>query len=1018
VERKVATVLFADLVGSTELGEQDPERTRALLDRFYAAMTEEVEQAGGMVEKFAGDAVMAAFGAPAALEDHAERALHAALAMQRRLGEIDRRLELRIGVNTGELVVDDDAPSSFVTGDVVNVCARLEQSAEPGEILVGERTVSAARGAFEFDGPLEVEAKGKSEPVACRRLVRALAPARPRGVAELPRPFVGRVRELEALRAAYHGAVEAGEPQLVLVVGDAGVGKSRLVRELLDWLAAQPERPLLRVGRCLSYGTGITYWPIREILQEHLGLADRAPAQAVAARLGERAILGLVLGLDVNLDLHPLAARDRCRDAWVELLSEAAASAPLVLLVEDVHWAEEPLLELLERTVREVRGPVLVIATARPDLEWSGGRRNVTPVELEPLPRAAAAEMVADLPAVVREFLIERAEGNPFFVEELAGSLIDRGVLTNRDGRWEAAELPERLTTPDSVRGVLAARIDLLPAREKGALQAAAVIGRAFWEGAVRELIGDDADFALLEERDFIRRHPESRLPGDREHAFKHALTREVAYATLPKATRAQLHAAFAQWLERLEGRDELAPLLAHHYAEAVRPDDADLAWAGAEAELAVLRVSALEWLQRAAEQALSRYDLNGAVSLLEQALPFASTAEERLVVWRTLARAQALRYAGDEFWKAMQRAIAEADHPLVEADLYAELAFQTAIRSGIWRRMPDRAAVQEWIDRALALAPPDSEARARALIARTRWSPAQGAEGAVEASRIAELLGSVELRAAAWDARGIASFVAGEFDHGRAWAERRFELLDEISDPDIRADIQAAPITGCIWSGRFREARRLARAHDEIASKLTPHHRVHGVAIELEVEELLGRWDVVRDLQARAEVAVTDNLATPCIRNPRSLLVCALANELSGDPDDAHRLEERAYELWMDGYGLTLDTPRLRLALVRGDLAEAERVLAETDTAPGWHRGWFVFANLAARLDGLAALDDRQRVEAEAPAHTQRAGYLEPFALRALGRVRSDEHLLERARERFAALRLEWHAAETAALR
>jgi class 3 adenylate cyclase len=1017
VERKVATVLFADLVGSTELGEQDPERTRALLDRFYTAMADEVERAGGTVEKFAGDAVMAAFGAPAALEDHAERALHAALAMQNRVGEIDRRLELRIGVNTGDVVVDEQAKSSFVTGDAVNVCARLEQNAEPGEILVGERTAQAARGAFEFGEPATIEAKGKRDGVVCRRLVRALSLMRPRGVGVLSGAFVGRDRELELLRTTYERAVELREPHLVTIAGDAGVGKTRLVRELWEWLGARPEEPLRRTGRCLAYGQGITYWPIGEVLKEHFGVLESDAPQDVRRRLGDEQQLGLALGLDPG-DVHPLAVRDRFHDAWVDFATSLAASRPTVLLIEDVHWAEEPLLGLLDRTVREATGALLLVVTTRPDAEWTGTGRNVTTIHIEPLARRDAAQMLAGLPDQARELVLTRAEGNPFFVEELVAALIDRGALERANGGWALTADLDELSVPDSVRGVLAARIDLLPPGEKAALQAAALIGRVFWERALLELLGTEAvDLALLEDRDFVRRRSGSSMTGEREYAVKHALTREVAYGTLPKAKRAQMHAAFARWLEQLDGREELAPLLAHHYAEAVRPEDADLAWANAETELTTLQRSALEWLRKAAEQALSRYDIDDALALLEQALPLASTGGERLVVWRSIARAQAFRYAGDEFWEAMQRAIAEASDPADEGELYAELVFQTAIRSGIWRRMPDRGLVDEWIERALALAPPDSEARARTLIAQARWDPAKGGIAAVEASAIAERLGNVELRAAAWDARGIASFVAGEFDHGRAWAERRFELLDEISDPDIRADIYAAPITGCIWSGRFNEARRLARAHDEIASKLTPHHRMHGVAIDVEVEELLGRWDTVRELQGRTEGAVAENLATPCIRNPRTLLVCALANELNGDSESARRLEEQAHELWMDGYGLTLDTPRLRLALARRDEGAVEELLARPDTAPGWHRGWFVFANISTRLDGLGFLGDRRRVEDEAPHYIRRTGYLEPFALRALGRVREDEQLLERARERFEAMGLDWQTAETRAL-
>ena len=994
-------MLFADLVGSTNLGEADPEVTRVLLDRFFAAMAEEVERVGGTVEKFAGDAVMAAFGAPAAHEDHAERALHAALAMRDRLAELEPSLELRIGVNTGEVVVDAEAHSSFVTGDAVNVCARLEQGADPGQIVVGERTAQAARGAFEFGDLQHVVAKGKSEPVACRLLVRSLSAVRPRGAHE--RPFVGRRDELEALRGAYERAAGDGDPQLAIVFGDAGVGKSRLLRELWAWLEDRPEGPSLRVGRCLSYGSARTYWPVREILQEQLGALE------------DRPILGLAFGRDVAGDLHPLAARDRFRDAWVDLLNEACARGPVVLLVEDVHWAEAPLLELLERTVRDVRGPLLVVATARPELEWGGGRRNVTAIELEPLADEVAAELVADLPEHVRDLLVRRSEGNPFFVEELIESLVDSGVLAQREDRWEVAALPEQLSMPDSVRGVLAARIDLLPAREKAALQAASVIGRVFWEAPVRELIGGDADFALLEERDFIRRRTGSRFPEDREHAIKHALTREAAYAGIPRARRARMHAALAEWIERSsESADELASLLAHHYAEAVRPEDVELAWAGDDAEHERTRAKALEWLQRAATGAMQRYELIDALGLLAQALPLAPTRSDRAAVHRAIGRAHVLNFAGEPFLRSMEAAIAEADDERVRTELYGEIAFESALRSGIWRQMPGLERIDDWVDRALAGAPPGSRARAMALIARARWNPAEGAQAAIEASKIAEQLDDAELRSAAWDARGIVDFVAGEYDHGRAWAERRFELLDRISDPDVRADIHAAPISGCIWSGRFQEARRLAVAHDEIVESLTPHHRLHGVSIKMEVEELLGGWDDVRGLRERAEAAVAENLETPCVRNPRVLLVSAVASELNGDPAAARALEELALDIWMEGYGMTLDTPRVRLALARNDLDEVERLLSLKDTTHGWHRGWFIFMNVAARLDALAALGRGDEVEKEASAHTRRLNYLRPFALRALGRVRGDSDLVRDALADFESLGLDWHAAET----
>ena len=607
-ERKLATVLFADLVGSTAMADdQDPERTRLTLNRFYDAMAEEIERCGGTVEKFAGDAVMAAFGAPAALEDHAERALHAGLAMQRRLADLfGERLALRIGVNTGDVVVGRPREgSSFVTGDAVNVAARLEQAAAPGEILAGERTVAAARGAFEFGDPATVEAKGKPGGVVSRPVLRALSLMRPRGVRGLPSVFVGREAEFEELKDRYRRVVSEGVPHLVSILGDAGVGKTRLIREIWGWLSIQSPEPILRTGRTLSYGQGTTYWPMGEVLKEHFGISENDPPDKVAARLADHPYLGMTLGLPIEKDLHPLVARERLHDAWVELIGELARDRPVVLLIEDIHWAEDDLCDLLDTLVAQVPGPLFVLATARPELldrrpAWGGARQRTSAMRLEALPSADTSRLLDELlgreiPAEIRDLVVERAEGNPFFVEELIATFVDRGILERRDGTWAFGALPADFTVPDSIQAVLAARIDLLPDAEKAALQAASVIGRTFWTGPTYELVGGESpDIGLLEEREFVRRRAGSSLPGEREYVIKHALTRDVAYGSLPKARRAQLHAAFAAWLDRrAEGRDELAPLLAHHYAQAVSPEVLDLAWAGQDAEV---RAPAGQW--------------------------------------------------------------------------------------------------------------------------------------------------------------------------------------------------------------------------------------------------------------------------------------------------------------------------------------------------------------------------------------------------------------------------------------
>src|SRR6266511_284813 len=941
-------------------------------------MAAEIEAAGGTIEKFVGDAVMAAFGAPGALEDHAERALHAALAMQRK---VESGLTLRIGVNTGEVVVGQArAGSSFVSGDAVNVAVRLEQAAEPGEVVAGERTVAAARGAFEFGEPMTVEAKGKAGGIPCRRVVRGLSLMRTRGVGGLARAFVGRDEELERLRSSYRRAVEDSRPVLVTIVGDAGVGKTRLVRELWERLADEQPEPLRRTGRCLAYGEGITYWPLAEVLKEHLWILESDSPEEVRRRLGEREILGLTLGLDVAGNLHPLAARDRLHAAWVAFVSELTEGRPVVVLVEDVHWAEQPLLDLIERLAREVRGSLLLLVTARPDFvdgraAWDG-RMDTETVWLEPLGIETARSLVdsllaGDLRERVRELIVDRAEGNPFFVEEVLGSLIDAGVLERANGTWRVG--------------------DLLPEAEKTALQAAAVIGRIFWTSPVYELVaGHEPDLRVLESRDFIRRRSDSSLEGEVEYVFKHALTREVAYGSLTKARRARLHAQFAEWIERIgEGRDEHAPLLAHHYAEAVRPEDVDVAWPDAGPELERLRAKAISWLSRAADAAISRYEIDDALGLLHRARALESDRAETARLWQRVGR---------EY-----------------AEAYADLAFEAASRSGMGKRRPGRDVMDEWTSRALANVEHGSAAHVKALLSRVYWGLPGAEETALLAAKLADELGDPALRSCGWDARATEAFRRGDFATAHMWETRRFDHIDELTNPDLIHDLYLSTIPTCAATGRMREARRLATTLDELVTRLTPHHRLHGVACRLEVEELVGDWDSILELESRAEEAVDENRDTPCIRNSRSLLLCALANELAGRSDRSRELEARAAEMEGEGYGATLATPRVRIALVRGELEQLDEVLADEDWLQ--RQTWFSLPAAAARLDALAVVGNPAAVEEAAMRVGRPKTYLEPFAVRALGVVREDEKLLARADERFRALRLDWYASQTESL-
>ena len=1015
-ERKLVTVLFADLVGSTELaGAQDPERTRGMLDRFYDAMAGEVERVGGTVEKFVGDAVVAAFGAPAAHEDHAERALHAALAMQYRLVELfGDRLTLRIGVNTGDVVVGRPREgSSFVTGDAVNVGARLEQAAAPGEILVGERTVLLARGAFEFAAPAMIEVKGKSEGIACRRLVGTLSLMRPRGVGGLRPAFVGREAELAQLQMAYGEVAGGGGPRLVTIVGDAGVGKTRLVRELWEWLATRGSPPLRRTGRCMSYGQGITYWPLREVLKEHFGILESDSPQVIAERLGGHPFLGLTMGLAPPEELHPLVARERLHDSWAEFLRELVTNAPVVLLIEDVHWAEDDLCELLEALLGQVDGPVLMLATARPELlgrrPGFGGRHRSFRLDLEALPPLSASRLLdellgIELPDSLREVVVARAEGNPLFLEEIVSALIDMDVLERLDGEWAIGELPADFQVPDSVTAVLAARIDLLPAEEKAALQAAAVIGRIFWTGPVYELVGGSPDFGLLEKRDFVRRRAGSSIAGEREYAIKHALTREVAYASLPKARRAQLHAAFAEWLERsAERNDEHAALLAHHYLEAVQPDDVDLAWAGRDEQLVELRTRAVIWASRAAAAAVGRYEIDEGLSLLHRAVSLEPDPRRQAELWQEIGHANALKFDGPPFREAMEKAVELGGDP---AELYTELALQAVRRSGMWVRRPDPELIDGWVEHARELSPEGSPTYPWALAALTLRTSDE--ETAHELKSVAEQVGDPELRSHALAALTQVAWRAGDLDRASAAIKERLEVLAGISAPDDRHFALMQAIEVDLAQGRLSAAARASSQLAEEVEGLTVHHRVHGVHMRLRVEVLAGRWSAVRSLSSWAAQAVDANATTPCTANSTVLLYCALATAHHGDFAEALSLQRRAEE-WEAGK--ESDSLKLWLALACNDLAGLRQLvdlLAPLAFMP------FEFDRSAALLDALVGLGDRAQIESVAPNALRPGTYLEPYALRALGFARADRSLLSEAATRFDEMELDRLAGET----
>ena len=714
-------------------------------------------------------------------------------------------------------------------------------------------------------------------------------------------------------------------------------------------------------------------------------------------------------------ELHPLVARERLHDSWVDFLDGLVRERPVVVLIEDVHWAEDDLCDLLETLLDQVDGPLLLLVTARPELldrrpRW--GRHDDSRLQLEALPPRDAGQLLdqllgIELPDALRRIVVERAEGNPLFVEELLATLIDLQVLERRNGGWSVGELPSDFQVPDSVHAVLAARIDLLPADEKAALQAAAVIGRIFWTGPVYELVhGGRPDFGLLEERDFVRRRGGSSIAGEREYAIKHALTREVAYATLPKAKRAQLHAAFADWLERSAERDDqYAALLAYHYLEAARPEDVDLAWAGQDEQVVQLRQRGVSWARRAAGLALGRYEIDEGLSLLGRALELEEDPRRQAELWQSIGLANALNFDGPPFREAMEKAIELGGPP---AELYTELALQTVRRSGMWVRRPAPELVDTWVERALELSPEGSPTYPRALAALALRTSDESAARALQA--VAERLGDPELRSQAFAALTDVAWRSGDLEQARASVEERLELLAEVSAPDDRhfALMQAVEVN--LAQGRLSAASHASTQLTEMVEGLTAHHRLHGMHMRIRVETLAGRWEAVRRLTFVAERAVEANATTPCTANATVLFYCGVANARQGDLDQAHRLGRQATGMASQATKES-DSPKLRLALACDDLAGLRQLV---DSLKPEAFLPYQFDRSAALLDSLVALGDRARIESDAPASLRPGTYLEPFALRALGFAREDRSLLEQAAARFEEMEADWFADET----
>jgi class 3 adenylate cyclase/tetratricopeptide (TPR) repeat protein len=959
-QRKTVTVLFSDVTGSTALGERlDPESLRAVMARYFELARTVVERHGGTVEKFIGDAVMAVFGVPVLHEDDALRGVRAAVDLRTGLADLNdslerdygTTLELRIGVNTGEVVTGTE--ERLATGDAVNVAARLEQAARPGEILLGPETWALARDAVSATPVEPLELKGKAVALAAYRLEGVSPTAPSRG---FETEMVGRGRELGRLRAAMAQAVTDGSCQLFTVLGAAGVGKSRLSYEFLDAL----DGATVVRGTCLSYGEGITYWPVVEILKQlvrgeperrlaELGL-DRSAANAIQAVLGEG-------------DLHTSGEEI----AWAvrRLLEAEAARGPLVAVLDDIHWGEDAFLDLVDHVADLSRdAPILLLCMARPELldrrpNWGGGKLNATTVLLEPLAAGDAEQLVeslldgAEVDHGLRDRILDAAEGNPLFVQEMVGLVRD-----SPDGK---------VTVPPTIQALLAARLDQLDPTERGVLERGSVEGRTFHRGAVQALSPAALELrtplTALVRRELVR-PDRAQFPGEDAYRFRHLLIRDAAYDALPKATRAELHERFATWLGE-HGADliELDEVTGYHLERAYRYH-VELGPGGPGAQALARR--AAERLAAAGGRASSRGDLRAAAGLLGRAEKlFPPDDPDRLDVLPALGRT--LQDTGD--WDRARTVLAEARD-----------------------RAADVGDRRNWAEATVALVHLEmftetlrSHDEVRALLA--------------EPLRVFEELG---------DEGGLARTL-GLIGQLRFWsgdAEAAIDDLEEAAEHARKAGDgeQESHCLGYVLIAALHGPTPVPQALDlceRMPLRLPGNRRVEVAALRcrINLEAMAGRFDASRRLVAQAHAIVADlglEVTGASVR-----FEAARAELFAGDPATAERELRPGLELLErignHGHWVTAAIVLADALLEQGRPEEAEALAdrvdewamqEDIDPQIGWRR-------VKARVLALRGeLEEAERIARQAVELAGRTDYLENQAL-----ARADlAEVLERA--------------------
>jgi class 3 adenylate cyclase/tetratricopeptide (TPR) repeat protein len=1008
-------MVFADLVGSTEMASDlDPEDLRGRLAPFFAVARSTLEEHGGTVEKYVGDAVLAVFGVPRIHSDDPDRAVAAALALTERVASMDQGLTVRVGIETGEVLALDRGDDLSVTGEAVNAAARLQQAAAPGEVLVGERAVRACRASelLEADG---VEAKGFPEPL---RAWRAKSAGTERVGTSVP--FVGRDDDMALLELVYRRATRDRVPELVTITGDAGVGKTRLASELTERLAGADPAPETLLGRNPPYGRGIAFWALGEILRAAAGAGAEDSVASVHDALGER-LAGL--GADDADDLaHWLATalggeasdgdvEDELKRAWRRLVALLAGERPLVIGIDDAHWADDGLLDLVEEVVFRLDDvPLMVLCTSRPELlerrpDFGRSARNVTQIELRPLTAQAAGELaVALLPEEERAQagrVAQASGGNPFFAEEVAQAIVE-----GRRGPGDHL--------PDTIQAAIAARLDLLPPTEKRTLQHASVLGPNFLEEALDDLLGapsgpalaDLAQKALVQERLAI---------GPGRFGFRHHLIRDVAYAALPRSERAMLHERAADGILRRAGEryPELAELVAYHRVQA-----AELASTPEHSDAA--RLASLE----AAGVAARRGASSRAQELFEQAAKLASEPEDRADALRFAAELALRRWRGDEALRLLQESAAVSEEigaTSQAASTYARVVEVVARMGGLTGVLP-REELETMLARGRELVPDDDLVTRARLVLDVAWiawrfgQDADMAEPAQEGLELARRAGDVAVMSSALDASTAVAWSEGRYRDAVAATRERIQLLSEAHGglqlgPE-HSDSLHMMIESLVATGEYGEAAEYAAQARDLDLSVGAVYSAW--ARGLLPAFFMGNWDSATDMahELREAWAAADR---PTISALAAALACAGAiYGYRGDDataDDWFRFAESvAPHLGGQVSGVIL--LECDVDLHRGCLRDAAKRVAKTPDMNFWWRA--VYAATRAEVLVRAGDDGAEGAIAEAEQTVGDHRYARGVLLRARGIRGDSEDLLREALSVFEQIECPYQAART----